>query len=48
MYTGVDPAARGEVLQGQWNGSRISVASPAACVAYNKFMGGVDRGDQLT
>ena len=47
MYTGFDPAARGEVLRGQRNGSRISVACPAACVSYNKYMGGVDRGDQL-
>ena len=37
----------GEVQRRQKDGSKISVPCPAAIVTYNRFMAGVDRGDQL-
>ena len=47
MYTGVDPTSTGSVLRRKKDGTRASVPAPAACIEYNKYMGGVDRGDQL-
>ena len=47
MYTGVDPNDHGTVLRKQRDGVRLSFSCPEALVAYNKYMGGVDRGDQL-
>ena len=44
MYTGFNLMEHRAVLRRQKDGSRISTPSPAA---YNKHMGGVDRGDQL-
>ncbi len=37
----------GTVLRRQKDGSRKEVSCPVAVVDYNKYMGGVDRGDQL-
>ena len=37
----------GSVTRRQKDGSRISVPCPISVVDYNKFMGGVDRGDQI-
>ena len=47
MYTGFDPKDETTVLRKQKDGVRPSFPCPAACAAYNKHMGGVDRGDQL-
>ena len=47
MYTGFDPAEHGTVLRRLKDGTRQSFPCPAACIAYNKYMGGVDVGDQL-
>ena len=47
MYAGWDPAECTDVLRRQKDGTRSLVPCPAACAAYNKYMGGVDRGDQL-
>lgn len=47
MCTGVDPTKESIVQRTQKDGTRRSVSCPAAFDLYNKFMGGVDRGDQL-
>ena len=47
MATGYDAMKVGTVLHRQKDGSRKEVPCPIACVQYNKFMGGVDHGDQL-
>ena len=47
MYTGYDPADVCSVLRRQKDGTRVPFPCPAACAAYNRFMGGVDWGDQL-
>ena len=47
MYTGFSPLSDSTVLRRQRDGSRPSFPCPAAVAAYNKYMGGVDRGDQL-
>ncbi len=47
MATGCDPTMTGTVLRRQKDGSRKEVSCPVAVVDYNKYMGGVDRGDQL-
>ena len=47
MYTGFDPKETTTVLRRQKDGSRVPVPCPAAIAAYNRHMGGVDRGDQL-
>ena len=47
MATGYDGSEIGKVLRRQKDGSRKEVPCPIACVEYNKYMGGVDRGDQL-
>ena len=47
MSTGFSPLAETTVLRRQRDGTRPSFPCPAAVAAYNKHMGGVDRGDQL-
>ena len=47
MYTGVDPTEHGNVLRWLKDSTRKSFPSPAATIAYNQHMGGVDVGDQL-
>ena len=47
MASNVDPTAVSTVQRRMKDGSRKSFACPEAIIAYNKFMGGVDRGDQL-
>ena len=40
-------ASQVKLARTQKDGSRQEVPCPSACVKYNKFMGGDDRGDQL-
>lgn len=47
MSTTSQPSAIGTVLRRQKDGTRISVPCPEAIIIYNRYMGGVDRGDQL-
>ena len=47
MSTTTQPTAVGSVLRRQRDGSRLSVPCPESVLTYNKYMGGVDRGDQL-
>ena len=47
MSTNSQPKDSSQVLRQQHNGSRVSVQCPTAVAQYNKFIGGVDRNDQL-
>ena len=47
MSTTSQPSAIGTVLRRQKDGTRILVPCPEAIIIYNRYMGGVDRGDQL-
>ena len=47
MSTNTQPSATGTVLRQQRDGSRIPVPFPESIIDYNRYMGGVDRGDQL-
>lgn len=47
MSVGWDPTKVVTVLRTTKDGTRKPFPCPAACADYNKFMGGVDRGDQL-
>ena len=47
MSTNIQPSACGAVLRKQKDGSSIQVPCPESILSYNKFMEGVDRGDQL-
>ena len=47
MCTGCDPTTPTTVLRGQKDGTRRPVTCPAASAIYNRYMGGVDLGDQL-
>ena len=47
MATGCDATSTGMVIRRQKDGTRKEVPCPIACVEYNKYMGGVDCGDQL-
>ena len=47
MATNTQPSAKGSVLRRQKDHSRTPVSCPESIISYNKYMGGVDRGDQL-
>ena len=47
MSTNTQPVFIGTVHRRQKDGSRQEVPCPEAIIHYNKYMGGVDRGDQL-
>ena len=47
MSTNSQPSAAGTVLRKQKDGIHIHVPCPESIISYNKFMVGVDRGDQL-
>ena len=47
MSTNVQPDDRGTVRRMQRNATVDDIQAPAAIISYNKWMGGVDRGDQL-
>ena len=47
MSTNTQPSAIGTVLRRQRDGSCIPVPCPESIIDYNRYMGGVDRGDQL-
>ncbi len=47
LSTTSQPVATGTVLRRQKNGVRMPVNCPDSIIAYNKHMGGVDRGDQI-
>ena len=47
MCTGCDTTTPTTVLRGQKDGTRRPVTCPAASAIYNRYMGGVDLGDQL-
>ena len=45
--TNCDPTVNEQVLRKQKDGTSIVVKCPQSVVLYNKYMGGVDRNDQL-
>ena len=47
MSTNVQPNEQGTVHRMQRNATAIQITAPAAIILYNKWMGGVDKGDQL-
>ena len=47
MSTNCQPSSSGSVLRKQKDVSCVHVPCPESIISYNKFMGGVDRGDQL-
>ena len=47
LSTTSQPVATGTVLRRKKDGSRVPVECPDSIILYNKYMGGVDRGDQL-
>ena len=47
MYTNNDPQSVTSILRQQSDGSKEEVECPLALKSYNKYMGGVDSGDQL-
>ena len=47
MYTNSDPSSVTSILRQQSDGSKEEVECPLALKSYNKYMRGVDRGDQL-
>ena len=47
LSTNTQPDSTGAVLRRQQSGSRISITCPTSIVLYNRFMGGLDRNDQL-
>ena len=47
MATGCDATEVGTALRRQKDGSRKEVSTTTTFIQYNKYMGGVDLGDQL-
>lgn len=47
MFSNAQPSATSSVLRRQKDHTRIPVTCPESILLYNKYMGGVDRGDQL-
>ena len=47
MVSNTQPFAVSTVLRRQVNTTRATVPCPESIILYNKYMGGVDRGDQL-
>ena len=47
MATNTQPTGKGSVLRRQKDNSRTPVPCPESIISYNKYMGGVDLGDQL-
>ena len=47
MSSNSQPNGEGTVPSRQLNGTRTQVQCPASIMSYNKYMGGVDVGDQL-
>ena len=47
LSTTSQPVATGTVLRRKKDCSRVPVECPDSIILYNKYMGGVDRGDQL-
>ena len=47
MATNCQPTDVGTVMRRKLDGSRAPIPCPQSILLYNKFMGGVDRGDQL-
>ena len=47
MSTNCQPSDSSTVQRKQKDGNSVEVPCPASIISYNRFMGGVDRGDQL-
>ena len=47
MFTNAQPSATASVLRQQKDHAHNPISCPEAVLLYNKYMGGVDRGDQL-
>ena len=47
MASNTQPSATGYALRRQKDHSRTPIPCPESIILYNKYMGGVDRGDQL-
>ena len=47
LSTQSNPTKEHQVLRRQKDGTRVSVSCPEAIHMYNRYMGGVDKGDQL-
>lgn len=47
LSTNAQPSEIDQVQRKQHDGTRVNVRCPAAMALYNRFMGGVDRNDQL-
>ena len=47
MFSNAQPSATSSVLRRQKDHNRTPVTCPESILLYNKYMGGVDRGDQL-
>ena len=47
MSTNCQPSSHSTVHRKQQDGSSLELPCPESVILYNKFMGGVDRGDQL-
>ena len=47
MFTNVQPGEEGVVRRMQRDTTALEVPAPASIISYNKWMGGVDKGDQI-